>query len=223
VVPAGLLVGAVACIAFAAAAPPFDARSPRPDSLVYAVDADRRAWWLSFDDTLDEWTRRVLSGASRSRLATLFPRSGTFAWQAPAPRVALGQPAVSVLSDAREGTKRTLRLHVSLPPGTESAVFNVPPDAHVVFASVQGIPFGAEPGDGWLELAFFGPPAEGLDLVLVAESRRVLMTALAQARGLPPELAARLGPRPEDRMPAVTQWNTLQASDMTLAVAGFEL
>ena len=45
---------------------------------------------------------------------------------------------------------------------------------------------------------------------------------LAQTRGLPVEAttAARLGPRPPDRMPEVG-WNALRASDMTLSAASF--
>jgi hypothetical protein len=228
IAPAALVGGAAACVVFAAASTPFDAGSPRPDSLVYAIDADRRAWWLSFDGKPDDWTGRALSGARRAPLPALFPRSREPAWQAPAPRVALEQPAVELVSDARDGAKRTLHLHVSLPPGTEVATLDLPPEAHVASAAVQGIAFGTVPLDGWLELAFFGPPAEGLDLSLslanVAEpARRVVLTAVAQTRGLPPEVAAPLGPRPPDRMPAVVHMNAMHAGDMTLVASSFDL
>jgi hypothetical protein len=224
VAAAVLGTGACACVVFAAASAPFDAGSPRPDSLVYAIDADQRAWWLSFDETPDEWTARIMSGASRAPLPALFPRSGLSAWQKPAPRLALQRPAVEIVSDTRNGTQRTLRLHLTLPPDSEIAALDVPPEAQVVSASVQGIPFGNEPQDGWLELAFFGPPAEGLDLTIVAEAgRRIALTTVAQTRGLPQELAASLSPRPPDRMPAVVQGDALRASDMTLVAASFDL
>jgi hypothetical protein len=211
-------------VAFAVASPPFDAGSPRPDSLVYAIDADRHAWWLSFDAAPDSWTDRVLSGATRAQLPALFPRLDMRAWQKPAPQVAIEKPAVQLLSDERDGSRRTLRARVSLPAGTEVALFDVPPEAHVLSASVQGIPFGTVPGDGWLELAFSGPPVEGLDLVIVAESDRPLhLTATAQTRGLPRELVAALAPRPPDRMPTVVQFSALMASDMTLAASSFDL
>jgi hypothetical protein len=224
IAPAALVASASAFFVFAVASPPFDAGSPRPDSLVYAVDANRRAWWLSFDEKPDEWTDRVISGATRAPLPALFPRSKMREWQKPAPPVALEQPAAQLVSEEREGTKRTLRVHVSLPAGTEVALFDVPPEAHVISASVQGMPFGTVPGDGWLELAFFGPPVEGLDLVIVAESAHALrLTATAQTRGLPRELAATLAPRPADRMPTVIQFSALMASDMTLASSSFDL
>jgi hypothetical protein len=143
---------------------------------------------------------------------------------------------VEVLSDVREGDRRALTLHVTLPLGTEAASFEVPPEAHVVSANVQGRPFAPIAADGWLDLAFLGPPEDGLDLTLVTATssgtgRRertenttggVRLTALAQTRGLPADLVAPLGPRPPDRMAAVG-WNPLHASDMTLAAASFDL
>jgi hypothetical protein len=223
IAPASLLGGAVACVGVACALPPFDAASPRPDSLVYAVDGEHRAWWVSFDGAADDWTGRALSGAYQASLRSVFPRSSRYVWQTPAPRVALPAPRVEVVSDAREGGQRTLKLHVALPPGTEVAAFDVPPEAHVTSASVQGKPFAPVPQDGWLELAFFGPPEDGLDVTIVAAGAgSVPLTALAQTRGLPAEVAAPLGPRPPDRMPAVGS-NILRASDMTLTAASFAL
>jgi hypothetical protein len=222
VAPASLLAGAVACVVVACALPPFDAASPRPDSLVYAVDADHRAWWLSFDAAPDEWTGRALSGAHHAPMGSLFPRSARDVWQTRASDVALPAPKVDVVSDAREGDRRTLKLHLSLPPGTEIAAFDVPPEAHVTSATVQGRPFALE-DDGWLDLAFFGPPDDGLDLTLVSTGAAPLqLRAVAQTRGLPAELVAPLGPRPPGNMPAVS-WNALHASDMTLAAASFDL
>jgi hypothetical protein len=94
----------------------------------------------------------------------------------------------------------------------------------VTDASVQGKHFDTEAGDGWLDLAFFGPPATGIELGLdTASAGTVSLRIIAQLRGLPPELVAPLGPRPPDRMPAVIQWNRLGASDMTLVTTAFDL
>ena len=91
-------------------------------------------------------------------------------------------------------------------------------------ASVQGKHFGTERDDGWLDLAFFGPPASGLDFVLsTASGAPVTLRIVAQTRGLPADLAAPLGPRPPARMPLVVQWNPLRASDMTLVASSFQL
>jgi hypothetical protein len=224
IAPALLAAGAAGCVGVACTLPPFDVSSPRPDSLLYAVDPAGRAFWFSFDAAPDAWTARALSGGSRASLAALFPRAEGTVLQAPAPRVALNGPKVEVTADTREGDRRTLRLHVTLPPGTEIAAFEAPPAAHIVTSRVQGRPFGVEPADGWLDLAFFGPPAEGLELELVAEAgAHIALSAVAETRGLPPELLAPLGPRPPDRMPEVGRWIRVRASDMTFAAASFDL
>jgi hypothetical protein len=220
--PAALLASAAAGIALAFVLPPFDPTSPRPDSLLYAVDADHEtASWLSTDDAPDAWTTKALAGARAATAPELFPRSTRELLRASAPLVAVGRPAVNVVSDARDGGTRTLRLRVRPPAGAEVLSLSVPPDAHVASASVQGRPFSVEPEDGWLDLAYFGPPPEGLDVVLTTPaSDPVALRVVAQIRGLPPGLGSLLGPRPADLMPAVG-WSTFRSSDMTLVDASF--
>jgi hypothetical protein len=224
-VPTLLIGGAVAGIVVPCLVPPYDASSPKPDSLLYVLDADRgAASWVSFDETADAWTERALSGAERRAMPALLPRSKGELLQAGAGLVPLDPPRIAVLADTNTGTARSLHLRVMLPPGTEIVELEVPPDAHVTNASVQGKPFAAETDDGWLDLAFFGPPASGLELVLeTASAGTIPLHILAQTRGLPPELVAPLGPRPPDRMPEVVQWNRLEASDMTLVTTSFDL
>jgi hypothetical protein len=222
--PALLAGGAAMCITLACALPPFDATSPRPDSLLYAVDSEGRAFWLSFDSAPDAWTARALSGGSHASLSRLFPRPRGALLQAPAPPVSIERPKVEVLSDTRDGDRRTLRLHVTLPAGAVAAALEAPPDARIVASRVQGRSFGLEPEDGWLDLAFVGPPAEGLELELVCrEGARVVLSVVAQTRGLPAELLGSLGPRPPHLMPGVGRWARLRASDVTLAAASFDL
>ncbi|HEY3819412.1 MAG TPA: M28 family peptidase [Polyangiaceae bacterium] len=205
--------------------PPYDASSPAPDSLLYVVDADSgSASWVSFDDAPDSWTARALAGAKMEPMPALMPRSKRAVLQAKAGMVAVDPPRIGVLSDTRTEATRSLRLRVMLPAGTEIVELAVPPDAHVTEASVQGKRFGVEADDGWLDLAFFGPPAAGIELDLeTATTGAVPLRIIAQTRGLPPDLAAPLGPRPADRMPEVIQWNDLGASDMTLVTTSFDL
>jgi hypothetical protein len=227
ILPALPAAAAVGCLAVACALPPFDTASPRPDSLLYAIDADHNASWLSFDASPDAWTAHVLAGARRASLGKLFPRWHASSWQAPAPTVAAlvaDSPHVDVLADTSDGDQRTLRLRVTLPAATEVVSFEAPPEAHVVASRVQGRTFGVEPRDGWVDLAFFGPPPEGLELELVAATHgRVTLSAVVQTRGLPAELEPRLGPRPPDRMPEVARRIRLPASDVTLVAASFDL
>jgi hypothetical protein len=216
--------GAVVAMSIAAISAPFDSAYPRPDSLLYALDEDQdRATWVSADAAPDGWTAGALREAQRTPATHLFPRSTTEMLEAPAPATKLETPRIGVLEDARSGDTRTLRLRVTLPSGTEIVGLEVAPDAHVKSASVQARTFGPE-DDGWLDLAFFGPPGDGLELDLeAASSGPVTLHIVAQTRGLPTELAAPLGRRPSDGMPSVMQANPLGASDMTLVASSFEL
>jgi hypothetical protein len=225
IMPTLLIGGALAGIVVPCLVPPYDASSPRPDSLLYVVDADRgAASWVSFDDAPDAWTRRALAGAKQQAMPALLPRSRGELLRADAPLVVIDPPRIGVLADTRSGLTRSLHLRVMVPAGTEIVELEVPPEAHVTDASVQGKRFGTETDDGWLDVAFFGPPASGIELVLeTASTGAVALRIIAQTRGLPAVLAAPLGPRPPDRMPEVVQRNELGASDMTLVTTSFDL
>ncbi|MGH7293966.1 MAG: M20/M25/M40 family metallo-hydrolase, partial [Polyangiaceae bacterium] len=192
-VPAAALVaGGVGALVTAVALPPFDANAPRPDSLLYAFDADKgTAAWISRDARPDAWTGHALAGYHTAKLAELFPRAAGDVIEAPAPEVEIETPRIGILEDTKAGATRTLRLRVTLPSGTEIAGLEVPPDAHVTSAKVQGKAFGPEAKDGWLDLAFFGPPGTGLELDMDSDANAPLMLRIvAQTRGLPPSLLA---------------------------------
>jgi len=225
IVPVLLIGGALAGVVVPCVVPAYDAASPRPDSLLYVLDADSgTASWVSFDDAADAWTGRALSGAKRQAMPALLPRSKSELLQAETTPVSIDPPRIGVLADTRSGLTRSLRLRVMVPAGTEIVELEVPPEAHVTDASVQGKRFGTEADDGWLDVAFFGPPASGIELGLeTASTGTVALRIIAHSRGLPVDLAAAFGPRPPDRMPEVIQWNELGASDMTLVTTSFDL
>ena len=150
----------------------------------------------------------------------IFPRQATRAFlSAPAPVAPHRGPRVAIVSDEPTGGGRHLRLHLAFTAETEALEVLVPPAAHVTAASVQARSFGPTP-DGWLDLAYFGPHEDGLDLELTASDAPLALTVVAQTRGLPGTLVGPLGPRPPDLMPEVT--SPLRASDMTLVAGSFE-
>jgi hypothetical protein len=203
------------------ACPAFDAAAPRPDSLFYVVDADHAvATWRSTDASPDAWTSHALSGATLAPMSDLLSWSQRKVLTAPARFVDVGKPEVNVVADSRDGGARTLRLHVRAPTGTEVLAISAPPSARVTKASVEGRPFSKEPQDGWLELVYFGPPADGIDLTLTAaDGPPIPLHLVAQLRDFPPEIAPP-APRPAGVMPAVG-WTALNASDMTLVASSY--
>lgn len=221
VTSATLLAVALGLLLSAVTAPPHDANSPQPDSLLYAVDDDGgHAWWLSVDDAADAWTGRVLAGARVAPRPELFPRPPQPSLlQAPAPLVPHRGPRVSILSDENEGASRRLQLQVTPTPDAEAVEILVPAASRVTAAKVQGRAFG--PGsDGWIDLAFAGPPEDGLELELTGPGGPISVTVIAHTRGLPEGAAGPLGPRPAGLMPEVAR-NPLRASDMTLVEGTF--
>jgi hypothetical protein len=219
--PLALGGASLAAIVTALAWPAFDEATPRPDSLLYVVDADHAsATWRSTDRAPDAWTSSVLTGASRGPAPDVFPRWKRELLSAPAPLVDVGAPDVDLISDAHDGDTRTLRLHIGVPAGTEALSLSVPPAAHVTAASVEGRRFSTVPEDGWLDLVYFGPPPWGLDVTLTAPGAAPIpVHLLAQIRGLPAKVGPP-SPRPAGVMPAVS-WNELYASDMTLVTMSY--
>jgi hypothetical protein len=219
--PLALGGASLAAVATALAWPAFDEDTPRPDSVLYVVDADHAsATWRSTDPAPDAWTSNVLSGATRMPASDVFPRGKRQLLSAPAPLVEVRRPDVDVISDESEGDARTLRLHIGVPTGTETLLLSVPPAAHVATASVEGRRFSTEPEDGWLDLVYFGPPPWGLDVTLTSPAATPIPVHLvAQLRGLPTKVGLPF-PRPAGVMPAVS-WNTFYASDMTLVTMSY--
>jgi hypothetical protein len=219
--PLALGGASLSALAVAVAWPPFDATTPRPDSLLYVVDADHAAaTWRSTDPAPDAWTSTVLSRAIRAPASDVFPRSKRQVLSAPAPFVEVGRPEVVVIADTRQGDTRSLHLHIGVPSGTEVLSLSVPPEAHVTTASVEGRRFSTESEDGWLDLVYFGPPPGGLDFTFTGSAAAPIPVHLvAQLRGFPAKVAPS-PPRPAGFMPAVS-WSALTASDMTLVTASY--
>jgi hypothetical protein len=222
VVAAALLASGLSLLGVALATPPHDASAPGPDSLIFAIDGDLgRAWWLSVDEHPDRWTGQVLSNDARAALPSIFPRLADRSFLAsPAPAPRFRGPEVSITADERSGASRRLRLHLGFAPGTEALEVLVPAAARVSRGLVQGRVFGPV-RDGWMDLAFVGPPPDGIDLEVIAADGPIHLTVVAQSRGLPAIPATPITARPADLMPEVG--GALRASDMTLVATSVRL
>lgn len=181
----------------------FSREHPKPDSMLYGLNADTsQAVWASADASPDAWTSQFLAANRRSgALADYFPGSARSFLQADAPAVALVAPQIVMLSDARDGETRTLRLRVSSPRQATVMTINVSADAQVVGGEVGGRPLVMQPLSGgrsdapW-SLQYYALPPEGIELSLrVRSSKPVDVRAVDQSYGLPP--VPDTSPRPE--------------------------
>jgi hypothetical protein len=227
IAPALLACAGLACIVLAATRAPFDADAPHPDTLAYALDADRgEASWVSFDAAPDAWTSKLLANATPAPAADIVPRDPSLrALRAPAPATALDHPRVDVVADSREGAMRTLRARVVAPPEAELLVLHAPADARIASATLAGKPLALS-FDGALDLYFFGPPAAGLDLTITCAAGPIRLRLVTQSSGFPASVTPLVPARPPDTMPrpgSLPPWDELQESDRTLVTTALTL
>jgi hypothetical protein len=215
---------ALACIAAGRLTPPFDASSPRPDTLFYAFDADaKRAYWVTAEEP-DAWQANVASGAKRGALPSDFFLAKTgdlFARDAPV--ATFDDTRIEIVRDER-ASSRTLDVRIAPPQGTELAMVQIEAGA-IDRVTVRGEPLAVRTTTPFT-FYYFAPPPEGFVVSIggVASSARVRV--VAQRPGFPPSLAAPLGPRPKTLMPKpgmLPPWDELMESDMTVIARSVRL
>ena len=189
----------------------FDAEHPRPDSILYALDADSgEAIWATLDDETDAYTSRfVRPNAERERLEDFLPL-GPPGLLDEAPTVPLAAPAVEVLSDDTSGDTRTLRLRVSSPRGAKNLSLWLEsddpqdPGTPVLSAEVDGEPV-EEPTDlgpwGRWGVEFRTLPEDGVVLTLEVRAGAPLQFRVVDSSDGLPDVPGIDERRPADTMP----------------------
>jgi hypothetical protein len=184
----------------------FDARHPRPNSILYALNADTgQAIWQSGDEEPDAWTAQFLGAdARKGSVADYLGEAGEL--HSEAPTVELATPSIELLDDGTRGGVRTLRMRVTAPPKANVVV--VETDAQVVGAAVNGEHLPEVTGGipTWT-LNYWDPPSEGVELALEVKGAGPLtLTARAGTPGLPKIPGKTYRDRPPDMMPIA--WNS---------------
>jgi hypothetical protein len=186
----------------------FDARHPRPNSILYALNTDTgQAIWQSSDEEPDAWTAQFLGAdARKGSVADYLGEAGEL--HSDAPTVALAAPNVALLDDGTRGGVRTLRMRATAPPKANVVVVEAGAEAQVVGAAVNGerLPEVAGGMPEWT-LNYWDPPSGGVELTLEVKGAGPLtITARAGTPGLPDIPAKTYRDRPPDMMPIA--WNS---------------
>ena len=184
----------------------FDARHPRPNSILYALNADtEQAIWQSGDEEPDAWTAQFLgTDAEKGSVADYLGEGGEL--HSDAPTVELATPSIELLDDGTRDGVLTLRMRVTAPPKANVVV--VETDTQVMGAAVNGerLPEVTGGMPEWI-LNYWNPPSEGLDLTLEVKGAGPLtITARAGMPGLPAIPGKTYRDRPPDMMPIA--WNS---------------
>jgi hypothetical protein len=196
----------------------FDARHPKPNSVLYALNADtQEAIWVSYDEAPDAWTAQFLgSDAQKGSVADYLPSASEPLLHSEAPAAERAAPNATLLDDSRDGA---LRVRITTPP--RANLLSITAEARVVGAAVDGkrIPSVTSDGGGppmWT-LEYWSPPPEGIELTLDVKSTETLtLTATAGTPGLPAIPGKSYRDRPPDTMPAIED-RTLVSKSFTFA------
>ena len=185
----------------------FDARHPRPNSILYALNADtKQAIWQSGDEEPDAWTAQFLGTDAEKGSVAEYLGEEAGELQSDAPTVELATPGIELLDDGTRDGVRTLRMRVTAPPKANVVV--VETDTQVMGAAVNGESLPEVTGGmpEWI-LNYWDPPSEGVELTLEVKGAGPLtITARSGTPGLPDIPGKTYRDRPPDMMPIA--WNS---------------
>jgi hypothetical protein len=187
----------------------FDARHPRPNSILYALNADTgKAIWQSGDEEPDAWTAQFLGTDAEEGSVAGYLGGEAEGLYSEAPTVELATPSIELLDDGARDGLRTLRMRVTAPPKANVVVVEAGTEVQVVGAAVNGERLPEINGGipEWI-LNYWDPPSEGIDITLeVKDAGPLTITARAGTPGLPDIPGKAYRDRPPDTMPIA--WNS---------------
>ncbi len=222
--PLAALLVALGFAGAGAASAGFDTSRPRPDSLVYLLDADApRARWVTSDPALDAWTSRHIPTST-----PLFELSESFASlhgpvrAAAAPLRPLPAPTLEVVRDRRDGAVRVLGLRAR--PGRDASLITLQlRGAQLVAVAMggtrlEGAELAALRREGGVVLECWGGGQDGVEIdVRVASGAPLSVRVTSTSFDLPAEITTR---RPPHHMPAPYGFGL---TDATLVTRRFDL
>jgi Peptidase family M28 len=199
VLPAGAALGLV-CLVAAEVLSGFNASHPRPDSLLYLVNADSgTAWWATWDRHPDGWTRHALGPEPRAiafaRFQLTFGADSLLATSAPVDTT--DDVDVRVVSSEFLPDGRRIHLNITAPVSVDRVTFAFAGDSFPLRDLViNGRPIRPGIGDKYQPryhrgsrgrlLTFFGIPPGGIDLRFTVPSvERVPLLVVAALDGFP--------------------------------------
>ncbi len=191
----------------------FNVKHPEPDSMVYAVDLDNTsAYWMSFDDRSDEWTRLFIKDTADiedmhgTEAADFFPGTGQPLVVANASVVDMSADSIAVESDSSGGGYSHLRLLIPSPSNGYLIKLYANMLTRIISPDVNGRPVPSVAVEShenakWI-LYCFGRPRSDWKLSLnIPHPDTLRLTEISVAPGLPSPGGLSLPPRPGSLMP----------------------
>jgi hypothetical protein len=193
---------------------------PRPDTLIYSVNADEnKAKWVSYDAAPDAWTDSVLGPAPHNQSDPAYTVGLERAvMTGDATIVPLTAPSVSITHNSVLDGEHTVRLQITSTRDAHSLVVRLPSDLKLTAAGwgghVEPIPDNSSTKVPWT-FRFYNAPAEGVSLEFRFRAQNPIRIWIADTTpGMPP--IAPLSPRPDDTAAGY-------GSDITLVTKSLDL
>ena len=189
----------------------FDSSQPSMDSLAYLLDLDqKKAFWVSADPFLDEWTGPILGADARQEhLEHDFPYVDWKVFVAETAVREFPAPEFDVLADTRDGARRQISLRLRPRLDVSMLELRVSP-AKLLGADVAGKHYGPdELRSEWgrLIFQFWTPPPAGVDLTLLVDEALPLELRLSEVQyGSASTQPLFPRPRPADKSPYPFGW-----------------
>jgi hypothetical protein len=183
-----LAVAALACLGCGVALSGYSSEHPRPDSIVYSLNADdNSAVWISYDRKPDDWTRQFLG----TNLQAARPLPNYLAGlarpliSASTPAVPLLPPLIENVEHKQEGGLHRLKLRLRSQRKAETLYLRFPDDVQPVAVKVAGrdVPVHKDSRFG---LNLYAMGDEGVELELTVQAPSALsFWVMDRSYGLP--------------------------------------
>ncbi|MEA5597906.1 M20/M25/M40 family metallo-hydrolase [Rivularia sp. UHCC 0363] len=185
----------------------FDAKYPKTNSIAYVLDADSdKSFWMSSDRNLDEWTSQFFTDNTAKSQVEISPFWSTSSWKAPAPKVSLEPPNITIDRDIAKGSSRKLQLKLNSPRQANiiQAQVKVP---GILTASINGklldLSEFTQSQRSSLNFVYHNLPSNGISLTLSVKSiKPIEITLKDYSNGLPPQLKTNIKKRTDTMMSA---------------------
>lgn len=209
---AAALLAALIGLGWASSQSGFSPNRPRPDSIAFAQSADKpEARWISFDPTVDPWTRQFLGDEPSVASVDDLLRGFRPMLQASAEPATLDPMIVELEEEGLINDRRMVKLRfrpvaetsiVTVSISDETEVWGVdltPPGELAGPTPSADFPLLETARTGWT-ISFLQVPQEGFDLRLALTPDRPLVFDLREVRPGLPQTGQSFRPRPADAM-----------------------
>ena len=186
---AGLLaIAAIICLGCGVALSGYSPEHPRPDSILYSLNADdNSAVWISYDQKPDDWTRQFF-GANKPAPHPMPNYLAGFARpliSASTPTLPLAPPVIENVEHKQEGGLHRLKLRLRSQRKAETLYLRFPDDVQPVAAKVAGRDVPVHKGSRF-GLTLYAMGDEGVELELTVQAPSALsFWVMDRSYGLP--------------------------------------